>query len=62
MMLFSKAVTHSDHLNVYYVCTRLHNVGIIRKPDWKGVAQTAVDSVLEALWLLLLHSSPAESW
>jgi len=61
VMMFSKAVSHSDHLNMCYVYTRWHIVAIIPKLDWKGAAQTAVDSVLEALWLCLLRSSPGES-
>jgi len=62
IVLFSKAVNHSDHLNMCYVYTRWQIVATIPKPDWKGAAQTAVDAVLEAVWLHLLQSSPAESW
>ena len=63
MMLFLKAVSHWDHLNIFYGCIRWHFVGIIPpKPDLKGAAHAAVDTVHEALWLLFLQASPSESW
>jgi hypothetical protein len=47
---------------MYYGYTRWHFVGIVPKPDLQGAAATAVGTFHEALRLLLLHSSPAESW